>query len=230
MSDWIRGLDEMKVGRAFQNRLSGDERMRTMLHRNAAEGKAHPKGKQVRKEEMMKRLVILMAVAMLGAQVMASQPVQLSLTPEIAIHDSDVMIEGLVLSVWGENPQRALALGIVNGSTGDSSGLSWSWLLNYADSYRGVHWAAINYTKMDFLGWQCGFVNYTEHRFQGLQTGVVNYTGDLYGLQLGLVNFADSVDHGLQVGLLNVIYETTHFFREFPQAIAPAMVFVNWRF
>ncbi len=178
----------------------------------------------------MKKLIVFAAVVMVATQVIASEPFQASLTPEMAIHDSSVMIEGLVLSIWGENPQNAVALGLVNGSTGNSSGLSWSWLLNYSEDYRGIQWAGVNYNQYDFMGWQCAVVNYTDNSLQGFQSGLVNYAGDLRGLQLGLVNFADAVDHGLQVGLLNVIYETTEWFQELPNAAAPGMVFVNWRF
>lgn len=158
-----------------------------------------------------------------------SKPFQLSLTPDIALHDRDVMIEGLSLNIWGENPQKALSLGFVNGSTGNSVGFSWGYLLNYADNYKGVHWSFINYTKGDFLGWQGGFVNYTDQNFKGLQTGLVNYARDLKGLQFGFVNFAETAGSGLQLGLINVIKEN-RWFRDFPDSVAPGMVFINWRF
>jgi len=73
-----------------------------------------------------------------------SQPFQASLTPAIAVHNRNVMIEGLTLSIWGENPQRGLSVGIANGSKGESAGFSLGFLLNYADSYKGVHWACVN--------------------------------------------------------------------------------------
>lgn len=136
------------------------------------------------------------------------------------------MIEGLTLSLWGENPQKALALGVVNGSTGQSAGFSWCLLLNYADSYKGVHWACVNYTQNDFLGWQSAFINYTDNPLKGVQTGWVNYARRFTGVQLGLVNFAET---GLQVGIVNVIRKN-RWFSEFPDAAAPGMVLVNWRF
>ena len=71
---------------------------------------------------MNKLLAVLTGVLSVSA-VMASEPFQLSLTPDVAIHDRNERIEGFSLSVWGENPQSAFALGLVNGSTGDSSGL-----------------------------------------------------------------------------------------------------------
>ncbi|MEF8824112.1 MAG: hypothetical protein V5A74_08385, partial [Desulfohalobiaceae bacterium] len=98
--------------------------------------------------------IALFFVVGLTSQAFAqSRAFQLSLTPGIALHDRDVMIEGVSLGVWSENPQKSLTLGVVSGSTGDSSGFSWSFLMNYADSYKGVHWAPVNYTKQDFVGW-----------------------------------------------------------------------------
>lgn len=175
-------------------------------------------------------LVILIAATGLAPKASAEpRAFQASLTPEIALHDRDTRIEGLTLQIWGENPQRALSLGIVSGSTGQSSGFSWSMLANYADSYKGVHWAFVNYTKEDFLGWQSGLINYTGQRLKGVQTGFVNYARNLKGVQLGLINFAETADSGLQLGLGNIISENS-WFKEFPNAVAPGMVFVNWRF
>ncbi len=170
-------------------------------------------------------MVLVMGIG--GA--MASEPIQLSLTPEIAIFDRSERIEGLALSIWGENPQSALALGFVNGSTGQSAGLSLSFILNYADSYKGVQWAAVNYTEGDFLGWQAGFVNYTEGTMKGLQSGVVNYAGKLTGLQFGLVNFAETAQTGVQIGLVNLLPQNA-WFSELPDGLAPGMIFINWRF
>jgi len=158
-----------------------------------------------------------------------SPPFQASLTPNIAVHKRNVMVEGLTLSVWGENPQKALSLGIVNGSTGQSVGFSWGFLLNYADNYKGIHWACVNYTQGNFLGWQSGFINYTDQHIKGIQTGLVNYAGKLKGAQLGVFNFAESADTGFQFGIINVIRENK-WFRDFPNSIAPGMVFLNWRF
>lgn len=168
--------------------------------------------------------VILGVMGMSG--VMASEPLQLSLTPEVAFFDRNVKIEGLALSIWGENPQSALAIGFVNGSTGTSSGLSLG-LLNYADSYTGFQWAAVNFTDGDLLGWQLAFVNYTEGTMKGLQTGFVNYAGKLTGLQFGFVNFADSAETGVQIGIVNVMPQNAWFTR-LPDELAPVMVFVNW--
>jgi hypothetical protein len=158
------------------------------------------------------------------------KPFNLSLTPDIAVYDRNERIEGLTLSIWGENPQTSLALGFVSGSTGQSAGLSWTLILNYADDYKGIQWALINYTTGDFLGWQSGAVNYTEGAMKGLQSGLVNYAGRLTGLQLGLVNYAEGTDAGVQIGLVNIIRANTGWFTELPEELAPAMILVNWRF
>ena len=178
---------------------------------------------------MKKLLTVLIGVTIASSALVASEPIQLSLTPDIAIFNRTERIEGLALSIWGENPQTALALGIVNGSTGRSAGLSWSWILNYADDYKGVQWALVNYTKGDFLGWQAGFINYTEGSMKGFQWGAVNYAGSLTGLQLGFVNYAETAKTGLQIGLVNLI-PSNQWFSGLPDELAPGMIFVNWRF
>jgi hypothetical protein len=178
----------------------------------------------------MKRMLAFLSVALVTTSVMAgSKPLQLSLTPDIAIFDRTDTIEGLTLGLWSENPQSALALGIVNGSTGQSAGLSLGLVLNYADNYKGIQWAPINYTKGDFLGWQSGCVNYSGGLMKGLQTGVVNYAGRLTGLQMGLVNYAETAEPGVQIGLVNLIPQN-RWFADLPDELAPGMVFINWRF
>lgn len=142
-----------------------------------------------------------------------TRPFQLSLTPDIALYDRDVEIRGVSLGIWNENPEKAFSLGFVNGSSGDSAGFSWGFLANYAESYRGVQWAPVNYTAQDFFG---------------LQHGFVNYAGNFKGVQLGLVNYAKNAT-GVQIGLINVI-RANKWFTELPSGLAPAMVFVNWRF
>jgi len=75
-------------------------------------------------------------------------------------------------------------VGIVNGSTGRSAGVSLG-IVNYANNYKGLQWSLVNYTERDFAGWQGGpffgllvsAVNYTGGTMKGLQAGVVNYTG-----------------------------------------------------
>src|ERR1039457_6586845 len=132
----------------------------------------------------MKKILASVGVALLATGVMAqSKPIQLSLTPDIAVYNRNETINGLALSIWGENPQSAFALGIVNGSTGQSVGLSVG-ILNYADGYKGLQWGVVNYTNQDFSGWQGG-------PFFGLVGSVVNYTGGtMTGFQCGVVNYA----------------------------------------
>ena len=171
----------------------------------------------------------ILAVLVATTSIAFAEPLQLSLTPDVALHRRTTRIEGLSLSIWGENPQAALALGFVNGSVGNSAGLSFGFLINYTDSYKGIHWAPVNYASGDFLGWQGGLVNYTEGRYQGLQTGTVNYAGHLTGLQLGLLNYAQDAQTGVQIGLVTLM-PRNDWFSQLPDALAPGMVFVNWRF
>ena len=159
-----------------------------------------------------------------------TQPFNLSLAPDVAIFDRDTRIEGLTLSLWGQNPQTALSLGVINGSTGQSGGFSWALVLNYTDSYTGIQWAPINYSSGEFLGWQHGFINIAEGSMTGLQSGWINYANRLNGLQFGVINVAMTVDAGLQIGLINVIQQNDHWFTDLPNELAPAMIFVNWRF
>jgi hypothetical protein len=184
----------------------------------------------------MKKLLTVL-VGMIGvSRVMASEPVQLSLTPDFAIYASSERIEGVALSLWGENPQSAFALGLVNGSTGDSVGLSVG-LVNYADSYTGCQWSFVNYTAGDFAGWQGGplfgllvsAVNWTEGSMTGFQCGLVNYAGKLNGLQIGFVNVADTADSGVQIGVVNILPENA-WFSNLPDELAPGMILVNWHF
>ncbi|MEI7899525.1 MAG: hypothetical protein WCK89_04690 [bacterium] len=184
----------------------------------------------------MKKLLTVLSGVISMSSVMASEPVQLSLTPDFAIFDRNERIEGVALSIWGENPQSAFALGFVNGSTGDSVGLSVG-LVNYADSYMGCQWSFVNYTKGDFTGWQGGpffgllvsGVNYTEGNMNGFQCGLMNYAGKLNGLQVGLVNVADTAKSGVQIGIVNIMPENEWFSR-LPDELAPGMVLVNWHF
>lgn len=162
---------------------------------------------------------------------------QASLTPDYALYESSQRIEGLTLSVWGHNPQSGLAIGLVNGSIENSSGLSLG-VLNYAESYAGVQWALANFTEGDFAGWQGGpllgllvsVVNHTGGHMSGVQAGVVNLAGTLSGLQLGLINYARQAESGVQIGLVNLLPQNSAWFTGMPQELAPGMVLVNWRF
>ena len=178
----------------------------------------------------MKRVLVLLAVLLMGIGSLsfADSFLQLSLTPEIALRPRPERIKGLTIGIWGENPQNALAIGIIQGAPGDSSGFSWA-VINYAGNYTGVQWGGINYNSRSFTGWQSGFINYTDGRTSGLQTGTVNYASRLKGVQIGLLNYADRVDTGLQLGMINVIPQN-EVLSGLPRQLSPAMVFANWSF
>jgi hypothetical protein len=184
----------------------------------------------------MKGLLVVLTGVFSMSGVMASEPIQLSLTPDIAIYDRNERIEGFSLSVWGENPQSAFALGFVNGSTADSVGLSIG-LVNYTETYTGVQWSFFNYAKGDFAGWQggpvyglaIGGVNIVKGDMTGFQCALVNYAGTLNGLQLGLFNYADSVESGVQIGVINIMPKN-EWFTKLPEELAPGMILVNWHF
>jgi len=179
----------------------------------------------------MHKLLILLATILTSFSVVAGPKlVNLSLTPDIAVFDKGERIEGLTLSIWGQNPQSSLEFGFVNGSTGESKGLALAFLVNYTEDFKGVSWAPVNYATNSFLGWQGGLINYTEGKMTGFQSGLVNYAGRMTGLQLGLVNYAKEADSAVQVGLINVITQNTEWFSDLPDTLAPGMVFVNWRF
>lgn len=172
---------------------------------------------------------VMAGILLFGGSVLADKPINVSITPGVALFNKHERINGLTLSIWGENPQTSLALGIVNGSSGNSAGLSFAFFLNYADNYKGFMLAPVNYVQGDFLGWQSGIINYTEGTMKGLQTGFVNYAGKLTGLQLGFVNFAETAETGVQIGLINLIPQNA-WLSNLPDELAPGMIFVNWRF
>ncbi|MES2504715.1 MAG: hypothetical protein V4534_07550 [Myxococcota bacterium] len=163
---------------------------------------------------MNKILRLFVAATLISSNIFAAKFFNASLVPGVAIFGRTQTIDGLTIGIWSENPQHALALGIVNGSTSDSAGLSIA-LVNYAQNYKGVQWA---------------FVNYSETSFMGLQSGAVNYAGKLSGVQFGVVNIAHAADKAVQIGLVNIIQNNESWFGHFPSQLAPGMVFVNWRF
>ena len=176
----------------------------------------------------MKKILIISSLVIGVVGVKADESVfQASLTPDIAIHAKTTQINGLALSIWGENPQHALALGVVNGSTGDSVGLSWG-LVNYADSYTGVAWGLINVSQKSFVGWQDGMVNFSQGTFIGFQSGWINVSQEFHGLQLGLVNYAENL-RGVQIGFVNIA-RNNPWFTEFPDKLATGFPIVNWSF
>jgi len=182
----------------------------------------------------MKKLffVAALAVSAAGLQAEETHGFQASLTPDIAIYPKTAEIRGLSLNIWGENPQQGVALGIVNGSTGDSSGFTWGFF-NYADSYTGVSWGLVNYSKTSFTGWQGGIwlplVNISKGKFIGFQDAwLFNYAEEFHGFQLGLVNYSEQL-HGVQIGLVNIAMNNP-WFHEFPDKLATGFPIVNWSF
>lgn len=196
----------------------------------------------------MKKLILaVLCLVATGTALAETQAFQASFTPEVAVHDKETRINGFTINFWGQNPQSALAIGLVNGSTGNSHGFSFfPWIgafLNYAENYTGVHWGWVNWTSGQFVGWQSGIFNYSENMV-GAQTGIVNYAQQVTGLQwgiangcqnlnaglqLGFANYAKTVQKGLQIGLVNIIPEN-EWFNEFPQELAKGMVICNWNF
>jgi hypothetical protein len=165
---------------------------------------------------MNKLLITIILCCFSTAAFAETKGFQLSLTPDIAIQTKTTQIEGVTFGLWSENPQNALALGIVNGSTGQSSGLSLGLLANYSEDYKGAQ-----------LAW---IANYAKGQVKGLQWAAFNYAASLHGLQLGFVNYAESSGKGLQVGFVNIMNETREWFGNLPNEVAPGMVFLNWRF
>ena len=164
----------------------------------------------------MKKLVLILIGCLFATGAIAeTQAFQLSLIPDIAIQSKTTHIKGFSLGIWSENPQNGLALGVVNGSTGSSSGLSLAFLANYSETYKGAQ-----------LAW---IANYSSGKASGLQWAAFNYAEKLHGLQLGFINYAKTSEAGLQVGIINIMDETKKWFGNFPDEVAPGMVFVNWR-
>jgi len=182
----------------------------------------------------MKKLFIIAALVVSAAGLQAEEHgFQASLTPDIAVHPKTDQINGLALSIWGENPQSGVALGLVNGSTGNSEGFTWSFY-NYADSYTGVAWGLANYSRTSFTGWQGGIlfmpclVNISGGTFTGFQDGIVNIAQEFHGLQWGFVNYSESL-RGVQLGLINIA-KNNPWFNEFPDKLATGFPIVNWSF
>ena len=163
-----------------------------------------------------------------GVYAQDTAPIQLSLTPDIAVQPRSTTINGLSLNIWGENRQHSLTLGIVNGSTGDSAGFTWG-LVNYADSYTGLSWGLVNVSSTSFVGWQHGWFNISRGTFSGFQSGwILNCAEEFHGLQLGLMNYAENL-HGVQIGIANIAANNP-WFDELPDKLATGFPILNWSF
>lgn len=177
----------------------------------------------------MKKTLIIASFLVIANLAHADRPFQAALTPDIAIVPKGDSVRGVALNIWGENEVTGLSLGFVNGLVGESSGLSYSFLGTYAESYKGVIWGGfLAYSTGDVLGWQAGAVNISRGSLVGLQSGVVNIASDVRGVQLGLVNYTDNM-YGVQIGLVNVI-TTNPWFTDFPSKLATGFPIVNWSF
>lgn len=177
---------------------------------------------------MKTALILFVFVAgTIAARAGDSSAFQASLTPGVALHSSSTQIDGLSLSIWGENPQRGIALGFVNGSSGDSKGFTLG-LFNYDENYTGVQLGIFNYSSQGFSGLQYSFVNLDQGTFKGLEWGFVNVSQDTHGVQLGGINYAQSLS-GMQIGLLNIA-SNNEWFTALPGQLAPVFPFVNWSF
>lgn len=183
----------------------------------------------------MKKIILLLTLAASVATLKAADApfFQASLSPDHAIYGQTTQINGICLSIWGENPQSAFALGFVNGSSGESQGFTWG-IYNYADSYTGVSWGLANYSRTSFVGWQGGIfffpclVNISKGNFIGFQEAVVNCAQEFHGFQLGLVNYAQEL-RGVQIGIVNIARNNS-WFHDFPDQLATGFPIVNWSF
>lgn len=178
----------------------------------------------------MKRnfLTVIFFVVAAGLRAQDTTPIQLSLAPDIALCPRDTTVQGLALNFWGENPQAALNLGVINGSTGDSGGFTWAFIANYDDAYTGVAWSLVNISRESFAGWQDGIVNYSQGAFAGLQSGWINVAQEFHGLQFGGLNYAENL-RGVQIGFINIAGNNP-WFDEFPDKLATGFPILNWSF
>jgi hypothetical protein len=153
--------------------------------------------------------VAILTFIFIAQPLLAQQkPIQLSLFSPIQLVPENNAISGIRLSLlYGKNTYvTGLDWGLVSHST---SGIS-----------QGAQFGLVGLVDADFTGWQNTAVNITKGNFEGFQCGIVNYAGHANGFQLGLVNYALSMK-GLQIGLVNIIKQGGQF---------PVFPIVNWSF
>jgi hypothetical protein len=175
----------------------------------------------------MKTTIAVGTLIIGAASLHAQTPIQLSLTPDIALFPRDTTVHGLSLNIWGENPQYSLHVGLINGATGDSGGFSWG-IANYAESFKGVMFGCVNISNDQFMGWQQGWVNISKGDFNGFQSGIVNISENVTGFQLGVANYAERLN-GVQIGLVNIA-KNNPWFNELPDKFATGFPVLNWSF
>jgi hypothetical protein len=118
-------------------------------------------------------VICVIASAITSSVFAAETAFQASLTPDAAIYPKTQKIEGLTLSIWGNNPQTSIALGIVNGTSGDSKGVSIGFA-NYGQSYTGLQFGFAN-ADDDLKGLQFGVICSTKRTNSGIQIGLLNF-------------------------------------------------------
>ncbi len=177
----------------------------------------------------MKKIITLLSLCAASTAANAGSALQLSLTPNIALHNTREKISGLSLNIWGKNQVNGIDFGFVNGLRGKSSGISLSYLGTYGEDYKGVIWAGFYAnTSGEVSGWQAAMLNINSDELTGLQSGWVNIGNEITGVQLGLVNYTKEL-HGVQVGLLNWV-DDNEWFTELPNELSKGFPFVNWSF
>lgn len=177
----------------------------------------------------MKKAICLLSVLALAHTAHANGPIQLSLTPDIAILDQGATVEGLALNVWGDNEIHGINLGLFNQLSDDSYGFTWSLLGTTVENYKGILWGGIYVQSTgNVVGWQSGLININQGSMTGLQSGFVNIADDMTGLQLGMINYAKKLN-GVQIGLANIV-ESNPWFTEAPEKLAMGFPFINWSF
>jgi len=153
-------------------------------------------------------IVILAFILIVQPAVAQEKPIQLALFAPLQLVRDDNAVSGIRLSLlYGKNTSvTGLDWGLVCHSTWGKS--------------AGMQIGLVGLVESDFAGWQSTAVNITKRNFEGFQCGFVNYAGHASGLQLGVVNYARSMK-GLQIGLVNIIKQGGQF---------PVFPIVNWSF
>ncbi|GEM_PF-188405 len=157
-------------------------------------------------------------------RVVASEPFQLSLTPDVQWHDRSTDIAGVRIGVWADNDSfSGLDLNIAQQTYQDWSGVGFAVYNQIDGEGRGVLLApfGINDVKEHFTGWTAStFYNRVDGSIHGWQTALVAYSGnggkglqsaaiaiadgDLAGVQFGAVySHCSGEFNGLQTGLVN---------------------------
>jgi len=153
--------------------------------------------------------VAILTFIFIAQPLLAQQkPIQLSLFSPIQLVPEKNAISGIRLSLlYGKNTYvTGLDWGLVSHATSGTS--------------QGAQFGLVGLVDADFTGWQNTAVNITKGNFEGFQCGIANYAGHASGFKLGIVNYAMSMK-GLQIGFVNIIKQGGQF---------PVFPIVNWSF